>query len=164
MSYALVINGNIRSEGRLPDSAKLVLPGDTTAATGATRSGLRTYGTVAEREACGWFEVVDVVPPADTPTQTSTRSLTMVNGKPTVTWTIRPKTVEEQAADTAAANRSSIDLFLSDAKATCDTITGRAAFSLTQADLRQCQQDTKDLARIAKRLIRKELGQLDVSS
>lgn len=47
------------------------------------------------QQATGWYEVVDTPRPDDTPTTTHDRSVELVAGIPTVTWTERPFTAEE---------------------------------------------------------------------
>jgi hypothetical protein len=100
MSYALVDDGTIEAEGPLPQSARRL-------DTGQWVMGLHT-APVELQEATGWLEVVDVERPADTATHTYDRSITLVAGVPTVTWTQRLKTAEETAAATAATNQASI--------------------------------------------------------
>lgn len=48
--------------------------------------------------AVGMMVVVDVPKPADTATQTSDCTYQMVNGLPTMVWTMRNKTAEELSA------------------------------------------------------------------
>jgi hypothetical protein len=100
MSYALVDDGTIEAEGALPQSARRL-------DTGQWVMGLRD-APVELQEATGWFEVTDVDKPADTATHTYDRSITLVAGVPTVTWTQRLKTAEEVAAATATTNQASI--------------------------------------------------------
>ncbi len=47
----------------------------------------------------GWLPVVDTPRPADTATTTTDYSVTLVTGKPTVTWTSRARTTDEISAD-----------------------------------------------------------------
>jgi hypothetical protein len=90
--YALVTNGTVTdTRGNLPDSARNLETGDMVV-------GLRAYATVAEQQACGWFEVVDAVRPADTDTHTHDRTVVLVNGTPTVQWVQREWTADEQTA------------------------------------------------------------------
>jgi hypothetical protein len=101
MSYVHVTNGVIDS-GELRRPTKLFRVSD----------GARVLWwdgiTEAELNACGWFAVVQVARPADTPTHTSDRSVTLVNGSPTETWTLRLKTQAELDADTARTNDATI--------------------------------------------------------
>jgi hypothetical protein len=97
MTYALVDGDTIESEhGSLPESARRLDTGDWVL-------GLREYGTVEQQQACGYFEVVDTPRPADTATDTYVRSLELVAGIPTETWTARPWTAEELASKAQVA-------------------------------------------------------------
>jgi hypothetical protein len=100
MSYAFVEAGTVEAEGALPQSARRL-------DTGQWVMGLRD-APVELQQATGWFEVTDVDKPADTATHTYDRSITLVAGVPTVTWTQRLKTAEETAAATASTNQASI--------------------------------------------------------
>jgi len=93
MTYALVQNDTIAQTGGLPE----------TWWDGTRYWDLRPM-TSPDLAALGWHEVVDTPRPADTATDTHERSIVLVNGVPTVTWTARPWTTEELAARTAAAN------------------------------------------------------------
>lgn len=107
--------------------------------------------------AAGWLPVVDVAKPDDTATDTYDRSVTLVAGVPTVTWTSRPWTVEELAAQAAAANEVAIDSALA-----TDLAAMQAILDQTNANLRtDPSQEIKDLARVARRLIRKVERLLD---
>ena len=53
--------------------------------------------------------IVTVDRPADTAEATYDRSVALVDGTPTEVWTVRPKTVDELAAQTAEANRATIE-------------------------------------------------------
>lgn len=64
--------------------------------------------TDAELNACGWFRVTTTTRPADTATQIAVRSLTVVAGVPTETWTMRSKTQAELDADRDATNKATI--------------------------------------------------------
>lgn len=105
--HALVINGIIEAVGTLPQSARR-LDNDEWV------MGLTTAPTELV-EACGWFPVVDTARPADTPTTTHDRSVELVNGAPTVTWTARDKTADELEVSTHADNRSAIDAAITQA-------------------------------------------------
>jgi hypothetical protein len=101
MTYAQITANTITAEsGRVPQSARRL-------DTGQWVLGLRD-APVSLQQACGWFAVVDVARPADTPTTTNDRSLELVNGTPTVVWTQRPKTADELKADTVTVNDSAI--------------------------------------------------------
>lgn len=98
MSYALVVDNTIQAEaGSLPSSAR------TLADPGQWITGL-PWTPVEVQRSTGWFEVVQAARPADTPTATWERSLTLVAGVPTETWTERNKTQAELDAERRAAN------------------------------------------------------------
>jgi hypothetical protein len=102
MSYALVQDGQItETKGRLPNSARRL-------DTGEWVMGLAS-APEALQQATGWYEIIDTAQPADTPTHTHDRSVTLQAGVPTVTWTQRAKTAEELASETAQANRATLD-------------------------------------------------------
>lgn len=90
------------------DSPEMSRPSDLHLRNG---SGTRLWWdgiTDEELAECGWFRVVNVARPADTPTQTTNRSLTLVAGVPTETWTARPKTQAELDNDRDTANAATI--------------------------------------------------------
>lgn len=97
MTYALVQNNNITQTGGLPE----------TWWDGARYWDLRPMDA-DDLAAIGWHEVADAPRPADTATDTYERSIVLVNGVPTVTWTARPWTQAELAARTAAANEQTL--------------------------------------------------------
>ena len=98
MSYALVINEAITEQAsKLPSSARRLDDGSWVMDLLTADLGLQ--------QACGWFQIVDTACPPDTATTTSDRSIQIVNGLPTVVWTVRDKTAAEIAADVAAAER-----------------------------------------------------------
>ena len=95
MTYAHITNNAIDTVGRLPKAARRL-------DTSAWVLGLADAPTEL-REACGWFEVVDTVQPADTSTRTYERSVQIVAGVPTVSWSQRAKTQAEKDSDTQSA-------------------------------------------------------------
>ena len=147
--HALVIDNQIQSIGRLPNSARRLDDG-------AWVVGLAD-ATQALREATGWLEVVDTARPDDTDTATHDYSVELVAGVPTVTWTERDKTPDELAAEdqseTDALIRQQVKDHLSDLR----TITGSSG-SLTNAQLSNA---VRVLARGQIRLIRLAVGLLD---
>jgi hypothetical protein len=107
--------------------------------------------------AAGWLPVTDVPTPADTATDTYDRSVTLVAGVPTVTWTQRPWTAEELAAREAAANEAVITTGIA-----ADLTVMAAIIAQTNADLKtDPSQEIKDLARAVRRLDRKVARLLD---
>jgi hypothetical protein len=86
MTYVLVLAGAIERVG-LPLSARRL-------DTGAWVLGLPDAPDEL-KAACGYFPVVEVPRPADTPTETWDYSRAIVNGQPTEVWTKRAKTPEE---------------------------------------------------------------------
>jgi hypothetical protein len=150
--YALIINNTIEAvQSRLPRGAD------------ADGQWIEPV-TEANAASCGWFPVVDTLRPADTDTHTHDRSVELVNGTPTVVWTQRPWTAEDLAALAEQANEAAIDAYLNDALALIDTITSRAAVPFTQQGVRDVQGDCKDLGRILRRIIRKQLRKLDAAT
>jgi hypothetical protein len=109
--------------------------------------------------AAGWLPVTDTERPADTATDTFDRSVTLVAGVPTVTWTQRPWTVEELAARTEAANEVTITTGIA-----ADLAVMAAIIAQTNADLKtDPSQEIKDLARAIRRLDRKVARILDAT-
>ena len=90
MTYAYIADSVIHAVGRLPQSARRL-------DTQEWVLGLAD-ATVALQEACGWYAVADTTRPDDTPTTTHTRTVELVAGVPTVVWTERPLTDDEQFA------------------------------------------------------------------
>ena len=149
MTYAYVTSGTVQAEsGRVPfaarriDNANWVL-------------GLPD-APVNLQQACGWFAVVDVARPADTPTTTHDRSVELVANVPTVVWTSRAKTPDELAADTATANNATIRT-----QATTALDTNRTFIALASPTQAQTLAQVKALSRQMNGLIRLQLGQLD---
>lgn len=164
MTFALIVGNTVQALGRLPESARRLDDGSLVI-------GLAD-ATRELREATGWFEVVDTTRPTDTAEATYDRSIALVSGVPTVVWTERAKTADELAGQQQQANRTTVQDRLRADLATIDAIVGTAAVSVTgstvaevrsstQAALRDLQRQTKDVARIAKRLIRAELQAYD---
>jgi hypothetical protein len=101
MKYAQVIDGKIETVGRLPESGE-ELDGR------AWVMGL-SNASVAKQEACGWFVLDDdAVRPAETAEESSDRTIELVNGRPTVVFTVRPKTDAELTADAEQAERDAV--------------------------------------------------------
>lgn len=149
--YAQVTANEVTTTGRLPASARRL----------DTREwvmGLDSAPT-ALVEACGWFEVVDTPRPADDQTTTYDRSITVVKGVPTVTWTARPKTAPELAADTQSTNRATIQQ-----QATQALDTNRTFLALASPTNAQTLAQVKALTRQNQGLIRLLLNQLDATN
>ena len=88
MSYALVLNGSLvavrnpgRTEPKLSDGRPLGAP-----------DGVWTDELAA---LCGFVPIVETARPADTATDTTDRTVQLVNGVPTVVWVTRAKTPAE---------------------------------------------------------------------
>lgn len=149
MTYALVIDNAIQSLGALPRAARRL----------DTREwvlGLREYGTVEQQQACGYFAVVDTPRPADTADTTHERSVELLDGTPTVVWAARAKTPDELAAQTAEANRTTIE------QQARTALNGNAAFlAIATPTAAQNAAQIKALTRQVNGLIRLVLGQLD---
>lgn len=101
--YAFVIDNEIQSVGGLPGSARIL----------ATRQWLCPPGglanaTVDQREACGYYAVVDEPPQFDPQTQVLTRGEAFLSdpSTPMVMYTIRPKTADQLATEAEARARA----------------------------------------------------------
>lgn len=100
--YALVVNNQIqKTQGRLPSSAHNLETGELV----CPHNG---EWTKDEHEACGWFAVVETVKPDDTATHTFIQSRELVNGVPTVVWTQRAFTTDENTSKEQEVNRTTI--------------------------------------------------------
>jgi hypothetical protein len=146
MSYAFVEADTIEAEGALPLSARRL-------DNQAWVMGLAA-APVELQQATGWFQVTDVAKPADTATHTYDRSLTLVSGVPTVTWTQRLKTAEETAAATAATNEASIVTNLNQ-----DMVAVQAILDTANATINQSPAaHIKTMGRMLRRLGRTALN------
>lgn len=96
-TYAHVTGTTIDAEGHPP----------ATAYDGTRWWDLRTLDPAA-LAATGWRPVTDTARPPDTATDTADRTLILVDGVPTVAWSIRPWTAAELAARTANDNRATL--------------------------------------------------------
>lgn len=112
------------------DSAEVGRPNELTLRNGGGTRLWSDYITDAELAECGWFKVVAVARPADTPTQVFERSLIVVSGVPTEKWTARNRTAAELADITRAANSAA----LTDLAAVTTAMANLKAF-LTDADV-----------------------------
>jgi len=116
--------------------------------------------TVPLAAAVGFYPVVGVVRPPDTLTERYERSVTMVNGDPTETWTAVTKTQQEQDAEAAAAaeeaNRLSVEQALGAAMGAMQNIIDNPPTNLAQAQTAIVLE-----ARVLRRLIRLAVGDLD---
>lgn len=147
--YAQVTDSTVTTvQGRLPSSARRL-------DTQEWVMGLAA-APVELQHACGWYAVVDVARPANTATDTYDRSITLQAGVPTVTWTARPKTAAELAADTQNANRATVQTQAANALANNRTFVALA--SPTNA---QVVAQVKALTRQNNGIIRLLLNQLD---
>lgn len=149
--YALVVSSAIQSVGNLPASARRL-------DTQEWVMGLETAGT-ALQQACGYFAVAEVAQPADTATDTFDRSVTLVAGVPTVTWTQRPKNAQELGFATAATNRATIQQ-----QATTALGTNRTFLAIASPTNAQTLAQVKALTRQNQGIIRLLLNQLDATN
>jgi hypothetical protein len=68
-------------------------------------------GTVAEQESCGYFVVTETEQPIPAANQrVEGPTYTMVAGRPTQQWSLRPATPDELTAQTRAANQATLTL------------------------------------------------------
>lgn len=148
MSYALVIGNAIQSEGSLPSSARRL-------DTDQWVLGLPD-ASVSLQRACGWYVVAETARPADTATLTTDRSLTLVGGVPTVTWTSRNKTAQEIADTTGITNRATLVSQADGALATNTTYIALASPSTAQNTAQ-----IKALSQQMNKVIRLVIGKLD---
>lgn len=146
--YAFVQNDTIEAVGGLPRSARRLDTQEWVMGLASAPVGLQ--------QACGWYEVVDATRPADDATTTYDRSVTWDGKTVAVTWTARPKTALELAADTANTNRATIQTQATDALAANRTFLGIA--SPTNA---QTLAQVKALTRQNQGIIRLLLNELD---
>lgn len=139
--HALIIDGTVTQVGTPPDKAF---------AEGRWWD-LRSLDPVA-LAAAGWIPAEASLSPAATATVTYDQSWAVVGGKAVQSWTERPKTTAELAADTARASqevtRTAVKAIVNDLqaeKARCDVVLAKTNAAITGAD-------TKDVARAAKRI------------
>jgi hypothetical protein len=154
VTYAQVTTNTITTESGLPPQSARRLD------TGQWVLGLRD-APVSLQQACGWFAVTENVRPADTPTTTYDRSLTLVANVPTVTWTARPKTADEIKADTVAVNdpvirtkvRAAIDGNVTALGQLDTAVTNvNAVIAATPTNVAQCNTQIDNLANVVKNL------------
>lgn len=158
--HALVIDGTITDSGNLPPSARRLDTGDWVMGLDTAPPDLLA--------ATGWHEVVDAPPPADTATTTHDRSVELVDGTPAVVWTERPKTAEEQTADTKQANGATLRQQARDSLTTLRTsidtlkaITDKTNANIGPADTKAVARETRRVARQVLALTRLLIGALD---
>jgi hypothetical protein len=101
MSWAMVVDGIIRSEqDRLPSSAKRLDTG--------LWEHLGTAWTAELAAQFGYYPVTETDRPTDTADDTYDRTLVLIDAVPTVVWTVRPWTDQEQTGRVAYANEATI--------------------------------------------------------
>lgn len=163
--YALVIDGTVQGVfGRLPQAARNLTTGEWVCPEGGDWS-------VAEAEACGYFEVVETVRPPDTQATTFTGVVQMVSGTPTLVWTEVPKTQEQITAETEQTNLSTIDSnLLGDLDqlairitemSTLIGVTNSTINGSPASYIKNVAQAVRDCMQAERRLIRKVRGVLD---
>lgn len=134
MSYALIVEGVIVSEGAYPGDEAL---------------------PAAEKQAAGYWEVVSAARPPDTASVTYTRALALVGGIPTESWVQRAKTAAELERDTQAANEATIRAAMVAAVATNVNHIAIASPSVAQntAQIKALSRQNNHLIRMALRLL-----------
>ena len=90
-TFVNVVNAQIVQVGGMPRSGRRL-------DNGAWVLGLRDADE-ATRQACGWFELVETPRPTPEEGNTVDKTIELVDGIPTVTWTERAKTDAELDAD-----------------------------------------------------------------
>ena len=102
MRFAFVRNNVIEAiDVLLPGSARVLATDELVSPNGGLAAA-----TTELRESCGYFEIVEVPPPALQPSERAEYEIQLVNGDPTQVWTIRAETAEELAGRTQATNRN----------------------------------------------------------
>ena len=146
--YAQVTANEVTTIGNLPTSARRL----------DTQEWVMGLATAPDTlvQACGYYPVTDVPKPADTATDTFDRSVQLVNGTPTVTWTQRPMTADELAAATATKNRATIQN-----QATTALANNRTYLAIATPTTAQMRAQIDALTRQHQGMIRLLLGQLD---
>lgn len=147
--HALVIDGTIEAVGHLPQSARRL-------DTDEWVMGLRN-ADVSLQQACGYYEVQNTSRPPDTDTTTYDRSVELVDGTPTVVWTQRAKTADEQQAEQQSTTEDAIRQAVRDHLATLRQIRGSSG----QLNNAQLSQSVRALARGQVRVIRLLVNELD---
>ena len=146
--YAHVTNGTIDTVGRLPNAVR-------------NADGnwvMLSYATPDELAALGWHAVTDTPRPDDTDTTTHDRSIELVAGTPTVTWTPRPYTADEQTGRTADANRTTIET-----QAETALIDNATYLGLTTPTQGEAAAQIKALTRQTNKIIRLLLNRLEAT-
>jgi creatinine amidohydrolase/Fe(II)-dependent formamide hydrolase-like protein len=155
MTYALVVGDTIQAVGPLPESARRLDSGNWV-------MGIRDAPTELQR-ACGYFAVARVDRPADTATTTWERSVVLVAGLPTETWTERAKTQGEIDAQAAETNQRAAITAVRNSMANLDAVIADmdAYLALTSttnavvaAQVKDLCQAVRAMARNQRRLIR----------
>ena len=114
--------------------------------------------TPALLAACGITPVQDTPRPADTATHTTTRTVTLLAGIPTETWTPRPWTLEEQTTRTETSNSETLR-----ARARTTLGTNTTYLAIAAPTTAQNTAQIKALTRQVSALIRLEVHALEVT-
>ncbi len=145
--YAQVLDGTA-TEQRLPGMAQRLDTGEWVAF---------TYASEADRNACGWYSFEPVPAPSVTSSQIAVRVGPVYNAQTdtvTDTWTVRAKTADELAVDTATTNQTAIQTNL-----TTDLAAMQAIINDTNANINaNPAARMKDIARMLRRLGRVALN------
>ena len=163
ITYALVQNDSIIQYGPLP---------------AVWNDGERDYDlrplSDAELANLGWYPVATVQRPPDTDTTTYDYSVALVDGMPTEVWTARPKTPDEIASATAAANVEQLVSESAEAIATLEAVVANlnAITDMTNAEvnanpaavIKDVAREVKTVARQAIREARLTSGETDSAS
>lgn len=151
--YAFIQNNVIQSvSGLLPLSARRL-------DTGEWVLGL-SDAPAEMQQACGYYEVVETAEPAPSNASMVVEStVDLVNGVPTMVWSERAMTIEEQQAATEASNRSAIETNL-----IADLAAMQAIIDDTNANINTNPASRiKSQARVLRRLVKMTLNDYSTS-
>ena len=146
MTYYHLPTSTVRHPGRL----------ETKLSDGALLGPPDTGWTPELAALVGFVTVVETAAPAVTTSQVAESAVTLPDGIPTRTWTVRPKTPAELAADTATANGVTVRT-----RAELGLATNSTFLAVASPSNAQTVAQVKALTRQVSGLIRLTLGKLD---
>lgn len=146
MTYYHLATNTVRPPGRL----------ETKLSDGALLGPPDTGWTPELAALVGFVTVVETAAPAVTTSQVAESAVTLPDGIPTRTWTVRSKTPAELAADTATANSVTVRT-----RAELGLATNSTFLAVASPSNAQTVAQVKALTRQVSGLIRLTLGKLD---